>query len=1266
MKGDFTRWTFNPAKNYATVLLQQGRVLFDADWNEQGKITQALQRGLARDLIGLAAGPSDALGFGVSAVDADGDGTAEGLSLAPGRYYVAGITCELHTATSMSAQPDLPGFDPLAGAQPGRYAVYLDVWERHVTSIEDAELKEKALGGPDHTTRAQVVAQARLLPLDDLALPECTTLYDPVTLATVIEGTRGRLAASVDPAPASIDPCIVPATAGYRGLENQLYRVEIHRSGNDDSVTFKWSRDNGSVVTTWDDQPDPVGQPQVIIVADLGPDQDRGFQVSDLLVELHDDSHQLAPAPGILARVAQADEASRTLTLKESMDAGGAALPLGSISRGASALHPRVRRWDCAAPRRIDAVDQNDGTHDWVQLEQGVRVRFEHGAGRSYRSGDYWMIPARTVDGSITWEPNDLQLPHGAEHHYACLAIVELDAGGNWSVERNCQTPFPAASNLVQLQYAGGDGQQGVLGAMLPAPLRVQVLNGGEPVAGAGVLFRLVEPLASDGFLTNPLTAATNKVLSVETDPNGIAQVRFTMPTEAAGLADPALIDQRVEAVLLDSCDANTPQVIVFTCHESQAREVRYDNAAPMMAALEAAGLETDNVQRALDVLSNNPHLDYIAGDGQEAPADTELPNDLVVRVGNGAFPMPAIDIIFTMVDMADGSDATDEAWAGSLTPPVGATVEAAWPSTRARAVRATTNAEGLATIRWRLGSPSNRRPGVTARVVLPAPYDTLDAGAAIRFGASIQDLSAGCGEIVIAPGSDLDAVFASIPTRGNARICIHPGEFVRNTPLVVSDKGHLIISGAGAATRLRGNLLDQVIQFVDCDGISLRDLTIDARARGVVGDGLLGAVTFLNCGEVDLERVSVQSDGHGTRRMSGIEARRQSDVRNLTVRIQHCDVAVGHGQTGILILDADAAELRDNQVTCPQNTWSLQAALQDPTVAAWVGRKLMSRIEILPEDAIDFVGSPAVLLSDDSLEDFALTVDPGRPRIALGANGWRVDGIISFTVDPLFADPDIWHDLLTANPLPGTTRRTARQITADLTRFRVRLARAAFGLPTLPPLNVPGNARVGLTPIVQRLLRDNSITAGGQGIVIGGKRTPAVGATVTLEDWNQMFVGAPYAPSARVSGNRVTGFTQGIHIGTSDNTSAQRRRRRMRTYLARVTDNTVTLRVPSLARERHGIFVGNAHQVQVRDNVVERVYPTIERWLDQPPLDGIRLWGSYGPMLHVTGNHCAGTSTGLVIQVVNRDMRTYPSLSWVAEANSYSGYGAADRIVML
>ncbi len=43
-----------------------------------------------------------------------------------------------------------------------RYLVYLDVWERHITALEDDYIREKALGGPDTATRTQVVWQVKI------------------------------------------------------------------------------------------------------------------------------------------------------------------------------------------------------------------------------------------------------------------------------------------------------------------------------------------------------------------------------------------------------------------------------------------------------------------------------------------------------------------------------------------------------------------------------------------------------------------------------------------------------------------------------------------------------------------------------------------------------------------------------------------------------------------------------------------------------------------------------------------------------------------------------------------------------------------------------------------------------------------------------------------------------------------------------------------------------------------------------------------------
>lgn len=56
MKGDFARFTFDPARHCNRVWQQQGRVSLDADWNEQAAIRLHLLRALAMELAGAGRG----------------------------------------------------------------------------------------------------------------------------------------------------------------------------------------------------------------------------------------------------------------------------------------------------------------------------------------------------------------------------------------------------------------------------------------------------------------------------------------------------------------------------------------------------------------------------------------------------------------------------------------------------------------------------------------------------------------------------------------------------------------------------------------------------------------------------------------------------------------------------------------------------------------------------------------------------------------------------------------------------------------------------------------------------------------------------------------------------------------------------------------------------------------------------------------------------------------------------------------------------------
>lgn len=65
MKGDFSRFSYDPQRHYTRVLMQQGRVQTDADWNEQADIIAHRHQTSLRDVIGRVGVPRDRPGFGI-------------------------------------------------------------------------------------------------------------------------------------------------------------------------------------------------------------------------------------------------------------------------------------------------------------------------------------------------------------------------------------------------------------------------------------------------------------------------------------------------------------------------------------------------------------------------------------------------------------------------------------------------------------------------------------------------------------------------------------------------------------------------------------------------------------------------------------------------------------------------------------------------------------------------------------------------------------------------------------------------------------------------------------------------------------------------------------------------------------------------------------------------------------------------------------------------------------------------------------------------
>jgi hypothetical protein len=696
MKADISRNTFAAHKHYSSVRMQQGRVQLDADWNEQGEIVFHRIETEALDIIGKCGGPLHTAAFHIVSNandltpeeknlpgnEAEPKNVSPNFLISAGRYYVDGILCENERLCLYTEQPDLPDAEPIKDA--GWYVAYVDVWQRHLTALDDPQIRETALGGPDTATRTKTLWQIKywLAEKEINGKPNCLTKFEE--FEKLLAPSDGKLSAKTKAEKASPDPCIVPPSAGYRGLENQLYRVEIHQGGTAldlagaaagtaikkisadaekvpnqiqvsggkwqvgqtveiyaskpgshpmngvlasitaidpktntltlnrsilltlDNVprlraagaTFKWSRDNGAVVTAI-----LSIKENELTVHDLGPDANLGFGVGQW-VEISDDALELNGQPGQLVQIVKVDPAINLITLSSVP-----ALLSPALDDGVDPVrHPKLRRWDGIGAVKFHTPASAD---DLLDLESGIQITFFKGR---YRTGDYWTIPARTAtadaqSGKIEWpqiaadQPQALE-PFGIRHHYCKLALLHWN-GEVFDVVEDCRNLFPPVTELTSLCYVGGDGQEAMPDptqppASIPLPqlLMVGVANGRWPVANAKVRFQVEDdngkplpPPAPQGG-----TQVDDKTVDVRTDEHGLARCVWRIDSDKQS--------QQLKARLFDADDKPVHLPVVFTANLSVASHVSYDPAkCPNLAAAKVS-----NVQDAIDHLCQVQH----------------------------------------------------------------------------------------------------------------------------------------------------------------------------------------------------------------------------------------------------------------------------------------------------------------------------------------------------------------------------------------------------------------------------------------------------------------------------------------------------------------------------------------------------------------------------------------------------------------------------------------------------------------------------------
>ncbi len=456
MKGDFSRWDFDPKKNFHGVLHQQGRVLLDHDWNEQTRITNHWQDQAGRDAIGpdVAAVPAHAPdGFKVQRAVRNASGQVE-LSLMPGRIWADGLLLHLpgeapdppvevnRIATYLQPPIQSPPFDETSIAAGVRDAVILEVWREAVNGFQiPGTLIEPALGGSDTTERIHTAMALRLFRLANGET--CHSIGDRLRDDF---SSKGKLTVSLEPPTIIPGDCPVVEGGGYTGFEHHLYRIEMAHVNSGSPVMFKWSQFNGGLVGRgiFDAT---SGSEKVQITANLQPIITSGLNEFYLEAVEYDQN---------LGHWKVTYGAEVTLNSDNEIDLPATPM-FGAIPATGNTVFFRL--WN--GIQAISAFPVGAAN----ELRDGIRLEFEAAAGANYTPGDYWTFPVRAGEIQNPQTLIDNQPSEGIHHHRVPLAEL------NWNAARDvtfaageiedCRDVFrPLTDQNGCCTYTVGDGQR--------------------------------------------------------------------------------------------------------------------------------------------------------------------------------------------------------------------------------------------------------------------------------------------------------------------------------------------------------------------------------------------------------------------------------------------------------------------------------------------------------------------------------------------------------------------------------------------------------------------------------------------------------------------------------------------------------------------------------------------------------------------------------------------------------------------------------------
>ena len=349
MKGDFSRFGFDKKKRYSAVLMQQGRLQLDADWNEQVQISEHRTTALFRDLVGRSGTPAgNAMTLALN--------TEGALCLTEGVCYIDGLFVE---SEGMELKKEaLPGGD-------GEFLFYVDAWTREVSASEDTELVDPAIG-VETTVRLKTEWKLRW---KEIAAGQAQAWKQVFSAGRWPEKSSTAIGEGNWWWPKSTGEMVLGGVE-VKAKDNRLYRVEIHDGSP--AVRFKWSRDNAFVCAE----------------VESAGEGSAAYALKNNSVHLQE---AFLDAPWI--EICTPEEAGVLLDMSKAQFENGILVPCGDCLKAFGAYFDTLKQQEKIIIRRWDGVFLKGAKENSLADELGIEVEFSESG--FYRSGDYWQLLIR-------------------------------------------------------------------------------------------------------------------------------------------------------------------------------------------------------------------------------------------------------------------------------------------------------------------------------------------------------------------------------------------------------------------------------------------------------------------------------------------------------------------------------------------------------------------------------------------------------------------------------------------------------------------------------------------------------------------------------------------------------------------------------------------------------------------------------------------------------------------------------------------------------